>query len=151
MIVLGLLLILVAVGAAVVLAMAPSATSQVIDLSVLNVKASPLAVFIAGALSVILLGLGLALISRGARRSARKRKELKELRRENAIAATRDTADREKANADDGTREGANNDTTTTTSTPTGTSTGSELRPETTAGTGGADPVNESTETRPEH
>ena len=151
MIVLGLLLILVAVGAAVVLAMAPSATSQVIDLSVLNVKASPLAVFIAGALSVILLGLGLALISRGARRSARKRKELKELRRENAIAATRDTADREKANADDGTREGANNDTTTTTSTTTGTSTGSELRPETTAGTGGADPVNESTETPPEH
>jgi hypothetical protein len=146
MIVLGLLLILVAVGAAVVLAMAPSATSQVIDLSVLNVKASPLAVFIAGALSVILLGLGLALISRGTRRSARKRKELKELRKENAIAATRDTADREKANADDGTREGANNDTRTTT----GTSTGSELRPETAADTGGADPVNESAETPPE-
>jgi len=154
MIVLGLLLILVAVGAAVVLAMAPSATSQVIDLSVLDVKASPLAVFIAGALSVVLFGLGLALISRGARRSARKRKELKELRKENAIAATRDTADGEKANAEDSSREGANNDTSTSTSTNTGTGagtgTGSQLPPETAAGKGAADPVNESGEAPPE-
>ena len=88
MIVLGLLLILVAAGAAGFAVMAPSAGAQTIEVSALGFKvaASPLAMFIAGAVSVVLLGLGFALISRGARRKARSRKELRQLRKEQAAA-----------------------------------------------------------------
>src|SRR5680860_1368512 len=52
MIVLGLLLILVAVGATVFAVMAPSAAAQTIEVSALGFKvsASPLAMFVAGAL-----------------------------------------------------------------------------------------------------
>jgi membrane protein implicated in regulation of membrane protease activity len=144
MVVLGLLLILVAVGAAVVLAMAPAATSQVIDLSVLDVTATPLGVFIAGALSVVLFGLGLTLIRRGARRSARKRKELKQLRRENVDAATTRAADRERAGADDSTRQGSNNDLSASTDK------GPEQHQDNTADNGAADPGSDGTETPPE-
>gem|GEM_PF-3892765 len=42
---------------------------------------------------MVLLGLRLALISRGARRSARTHKELRALREDQAIAPTRATAD----------------------------------------------------------
>jgi hypothetical protein len=88
MIVLGLLLILAAGGAALFAVMAPSAAAQTIELSALGLKvsASPLAMFVAGAVSVVLLGLGFALISRGARRTASSRKELRDLRK--AQAAT---------------------------------------------------------------
>jgi len=86
-----------------------------------------LALFIAGALSVILLGLGLALISRGTRRQARTHKELKQLRKDHAVAATRTTDDSADHGADqradqradhstaDSTRKGANNDTSKST------------------------------------
>ena len=95
MIVLGLLLILVAVGAAGFAVMAPSAAAQTIEVSALGFKvaASPLAMFIAGAVSVVLLGLGFALISRGARRKARSRKELRQLRKEQAAAGAGTSAD----------------------------------------------------------
>jgi len=95
MIVLGLLLILVALGAAVFAAMAPSATSETIVVTALGVKvsASPLAMFIAGAVSVMLLGLGFALISRGARRKASSRKELRELRKGQAAEAAHTSAE----------------------------------------------------------
>ncbi|MEO8556506.1 MAG: hypothetical protein ABI474_07525 [Actinomycetota bacterium] len=83
MIALGVLLILIAAGVAAVLATAPDATTPLIDLSAVGVtvSASPLALFIAGAVSVILIGLGLALINGGARRKASSRKELRDLRR----------------------------------------------------------------------
>ena len=89
MIALGVLLILIAAGVAVVLAAAPEATSRLIDLSAVGVtvSASPLALFIAGAVSVILIGLGLALINAGARRKASSRKELRDLRRGQAADA----------------------------------------------------------------
>ena len=88
MIVLGLLLILVAVGATVFAVMAPSAAAQTIEVTALGFKvsASPLAMFLAGAASLALLGLGWALISRGTRRKARSRKELRQLRKEQAAA-----------------------------------------------------------------
>ncbi len=94
MIVLGLLLILAAVGATVFAVMAPSATAQTIEVSALGFKllASPLAMFVAGALSVILLGIGFALINRGARRQASSRKELRELRKGQAGAAEHTSA-----------------------------------------------------------
>ena len=89
MIALGVLLILIAAGVAVVLAAAPEATSRLIDLSAVGftVSASPLALFIAGAVSVLLIGLGLALINAGARRKASSRKELRDLRRGQAADA----------------------------------------------------------------
>lgn len=89
MIALGVLLILIAAGVAAVLATAPDATTPLIDLSAVGVtvSASPLALFIAGAVSVILIGLGLALINGGARRKASSRKELRDLRRGQAADA----------------------------------------------------------------
>lgn len=86
MIALGLLLILIAVGAAAVAASATMATSPVIELTAVNVTvmASPLAMFISGAVSVALLGLGFALLQQGTRRKVRKRSEIRQLRRDNA-------------------------------------------------------------------
>jgi membrane protein implicated in regulation of membrane protease activity len=86
MIVLGLLLILIAAGAVVFAVMAPSATAETIVVTALGVKvsASPLAMFLAGAMSVVVLGIAYLLISRGARRKARSRKELRDLRKEQA-------------------------------------------------------------------
>ena len=88
MIVLGLLFILVAVGATAFALTAPSAAAQTIEVTALGFKvsASPLAMFLAGAASLALLGLGWALISRGTRRQARSRKELRQLRKEQAAA-----------------------------------------------------------------
>jgi membrane protein implicated in regulation of membrane protease activity len=88
MIVLGLLLILAAVGATVFAVMAPSATSETIVVTAFGVKvsASPLAMFVAGAVSVALLGLAYVLISRGTRRKARSRKELRQLRKDQAAS-----------------------------------------------------------------
>jgi hypothetical protein len=95
MIVLGLLLILAAVAAAVFAVTAPSGAEQTIEVSALGFKllASPLAMFIAGALSVILVGIGFALINRGARRKASSRKELRELRKGQADAAAHPSAE----------------------------------------------------------
>lgn len=89
MIVFGLLLILIAAGAAVFAVMAPAGTLQTIELSALGVtvSASPLAMFVAGALAVLLFAVGLALINRGARRRSSSRKELRELRKGQAEAA----------------------------------------------------------------
>jgi membrane protein implicated in regulation of membrane protease activity len=90
MIVLGLLLILIAAGAVVFAVIAPSATAETIVVTALGVKvsASPLAMFLAGAVSVVLLGIAYLLISRGARRKARSRKELRDLRKEQAATGT---------------------------------------------------------------
>ena len=95
MIVLGLLFILTAAGAVVFAVVAPSSDVQTIELSALGVtvSASPLAMFVAGALSVLLFVLGLLLISRGARRRASSRKELRELRKGQADAAAQKTTD----------------------------------------------------------
>jgi len=95
MIVLGLLLILVAVGAAVFVVIAPLSISKMTDLTAVGVtvSASPLAMFIAGAVSLALLGLGYALVSRGTRRKARSRKELRQLRNEQAASGAGASAD----------------------------------------------------------
>lgn len=95
MIVFGLLLILIAAGAAVFAVMAPAGTVQTIELSALGVtvSASPLAMFVAGALAVLLFTVGLALINRGARRRSSSRKELRELRKGQAEAAATATTE----------------------------------------------------------
>lgn len=95
MIAFGLLLILVAVGATVFALIAPSAAAQTVEVTAIGftVKASPLAMFLAGAVSLALLGLGYALISRGARRKASSRKELRQLRKDQAAAGASTSAE----------------------------------------------------------
>jgi len=132
MIVLGLLLILAAVGAAVFAVMAPSSAEQTIEVSALGLKvaASPLAMFLAGAISLAMLGLGFALINRGTRRKASSRKELRELRKGQAATDAQAPAeagqhssrrDRPHADSDTSTATGTNTATGTSTSTGTGT------------------------------
>ena len=104
-----------------VIASASSSAAIALTAFGVTVSASPVDLFIAGALSVVLLGLGFALISRGTRRSARTHKELKQLRKDKAITATKAAADREdsgdvaKDSAADRTRKGADNDTSKST------------------------------------
>jgi membrane protein implicated in regulation of membrane protease activity len=96
-IVLGFALTLIAAGATVFAVIASASASTAVPLTALGItiSASPLDLFLAGALSVVLLGLGFSLIRRGTRRTARTHKELKQLRKDKAIAATRAAADRE--------------------------------------------------------
>jgi len=90
MIVIGLILILLAVGAAAFAAVAPGTTTQTIELTAVGVtvQATPLALFVSGAASVLLLVAGFALVSRGAKRRAKTRRELKALRKEQAASNT---------------------------------------------------------------
>lgn len=136
MIVLGLLLILAAVAATVFAVTAPSGAEQTIEVSALGFKllASPLAMFVAGALSVILLGLGFALINRGTRRKASSRRELRELRKGQADAAAHPAAEagqhssRHRPPADGGSDTGTTSGTGT--GTDTGTDTGTNTKPD---------------------
>ena len=144
MIVLGLLLILIAVGAtlfvvmATVQVIAPPATFP-IKLTAVGVtfSASPLAMFIAGAVSLVLLAIGYALISRGTRRRARSRKELRQLRKEQAAAGTSPSAEGgHRSNRHDrhDRHDGHPNDSHSSTSTDTSSDTGTDA--ETTADRG---------------
>ncbi|MHB8298289.1 MAG: hypothetical protein ACYDDW_06925 [Dermatophilaceae bacterium] len=129
MIVLGLLLVLAAVGATVFAVMAPSGAEQTIELTALGVKvsASPLAMFVAGALSVILLGIGFALINRGARRKASSRKELRALRKGQADTAAHTSAEAgQHSSRRDRTQNDPSTDTSTGSSTDTSTGSGTD-------------------------
>ena len=85
MIVLGLILILVA-AAAVLFAVIATGTLTASPLSAVGITVSvtPLTMFIAGAVALLLVVLGLALISRGTKRSVHTRRELRHLRKERA-------------------------------------------------------------------
>jgi len=118
MIVLGLLLILIAAGATVFAGMAPSGAAQTIQVTALGltVSASPLAMFVAGAVSLALLVLGYLLVSRGALRQSRSRKELRQLRKEQAAAGSGTATEgghrstrRDRSRAGGGTTEPASN------------------------------------------
>jgi len=100
---LGLALILIAALATIFAVVASATTSTAMELTAFGVTVSPtpLALFLAGALSVALLGVGFALVSRGTRRSARTHRELRRLRKENAVAATRAAAERDEAGKSD--------------------------------------------------
>src|SRR5450631_858827 len=93
MIVLGLVLILVAAGIVVFALASSSNYSTQIPLHGIGLSftATPLAIYLAGAVSVILLGLGFALILRGTGREwgrHKEHKELKQLRKKSATAPT---------------------------------------------------------------
>ena len=85
MIVLGLILIVVA-AAAVLFAVIATGTLTASPLSAVGITVSvtPLTMFIAGAVALLLVVLGLALISRGTKRSVHTRRELRHLRKERA-------------------------------------------------------------------
>ena len=86
MIVIGVLLVLIAAGAVALVLMAPDAMSNAIELTAIGVtvNASPLALFVGGAVTLALFALGFPMITQGIRRNAKKRKELHELRKERA-------------------------------------------------------------------
>jgi hypothetical protein len=110
MIVLGLLLILVAAGIAVFALVSSSNYTTQIPLHGIGLSftATPLAIYLAGAVSVIFIGLGFALILRGTGRQwgrHQEHKELKQLRNKDATAAAR-------------TADGSANDSTATSDSP---------------------------------
>jgi cytoskeletal protein RodZ len=108
---LGLILVLIAVFATVFAVVASGTASTAMSLTGFGVKisATPLALFIAGAVSVFLFAVGFALVTRGTRRRARTHKELKQLRKEQPTPAaggstaddtTESTASRRAASSD---------------------------------------------------
>jgi len=132
---LGLALILIAALATIFAVVASATSSTAIELTAFGVTVSPtpLALFLAGALSVALLGVGFALVSRGTRRTARTHRELRRLRKENAVAATRAAAEREEVSRA-GTAAGTSASNTAD-STPNGTNTTSDASRNTVTGT----------------
>lgn len=132
MIVIGLLLILVAAGAVAFVLMAPAATSQAIELTAVGVivNATPLASFFAGAAAVVLLGLGFALVSRGTRRKASSRAELRHLRKEQATAGANTAAVAgERSSHRDRPHNGSRTDTSTDSNTSTSTDSNADSEP----------------------
>jgi hypothetical protein len=116
MIVLGLVLILVAAGSVVFALASSSNYSTQIPLHGIGLSftATPLAIYLAGAVSVILLGLGFALIFRGTGRGwgrHKEHKELKQLRKKSATAPTGTANDDTAKSADDNTSNGSDNST----------------------------------------
>ena len=102
MIVLGLILIIVA-AAAVLFALASGGTLTASPLTAIGVtvNVTPLAMFVAGAVSLLLVVLGLALISRGTKRSVHTRRELRQLRKgQSTQPATTPAPDRSAAEAE---------------------------------------------------
>ena len=98
MIVLGFILIIVA-AAAVLFALASGGTLTASPLTAIGVtvNVTPLAMFVAGAVSLLLVVLGLALISRGTKRSVHTRRELRQLRKGQSQPATTPTPDHRRA------------------------------------------------------
>ena len=90
MIVIGVLLVVVAAAAVALVLMAPDSMSNAIQLTAIGVtvNATPLALFVGGAVTLALFGLGFPMITQGIRRNAKRRKELHQLRKEHPAAAT---------------------------------------------------------------
>jgi hypothetical protein len=102
------------------IALASSSTAIALTAFGFTISVSPLDLFFAGAVSVVVLGLGFALISRGTRRSARRHKELKQLRKDKAITATQAAADHKASSANDGAKDSTAGSTDKSTETPRG-------------------------------
>jgi hypothetical protein len=81
MFVLGIILILLAVGAFLAAVVGASNDMSTFELGAFNVEMNTLGVFFAGAATVLLLMLGLALVKAGVAGANRRRREKKELRR----------------------------------------------------------------------
>jgi hypothetical protein len=81
MFVLGLILILLAVALLLGAVVGGADDRAAFDMGSLNVSASTTVVFLLGAVALLMLAMGLALIRSAARRAAARRKESKELSR----------------------------------------------------------------------
>jgi hypothetical protein len=102
MIVLGVVLVVLAVAVVFAAVLGGTDTSASLDLGVLQVDSNALGVFLLGCATVLVLVAGLELIRTGARRSWRRRQELREARavvaeRERQGQAEREQAEREQA------------------------------------------------------
>lgn len=78
---LGIILILLAAGVLLLAVVSGAQTPATFELGGASVTMEPLWVFLAGAMTVLLLVLGLELVRAGARRASKRRKEKKELNR----------------------------------------------------------------------
>jgi len=125
MIVLGLLLILVAAGIVVFALVSSSNYTVQIPLHGIGLSftATPLTIYLAGAVSVVFIGLGVALILRGTGREwgrHKEHRELKQLRKDKAITATQAAADHKAFSANDGAKDSTAGSTDKSTETPRG-------------------------------
>ena len=94
MIVLGALLVLLAI-AAFVAAIARGGRPASLDLGVVNVNTTVLMVFLAGALSLLVLVVGLSMLASGLKRERRRRQEVKALRQQAESAPARQSTERQ--------------------------------------------------------
>ncbi len=81
MVVLGIILVLLAAGMIFVAVLSSANTPATVEFGGISVTMEPLWVFLTGALTVLLLVLGIELVRAGTRRAAKRRKEKKELNR----------------------------------------------------------------------
>lgn len=81
MVVLGIILILVAAGVLILAVLSSADTAATFEFGGVSVTMDPLWVFLTGAMTVLLLVLGLELVRAGTRRANKRRKEKKELNR----------------------------------------------------------------------
>lgn len=90
MLVLGLVLIVLAAAATAFAFLASNVGHANVGLSAYGISlgVSPSTIFLAGAVSLLLLLAGIALIRSGARRKARERRELKRLRKQQGPSAS---------------------------------------------------------------
>ena len=98
MLVLGVVLVVVALAVLVAALVGGSNEGARFDLGIFEVETNTLGVFLLGAATVFLLFLGLLLAQAGLRRSARRRKEQRELNRRSDKLAAREA---ERPPADD--------------------------------------------------
>lgn len=90
MFVLGLLLILLAVGVSLAAVMGTSDQLVTFDLNAFTVQMNPLGVFLTGAATVLVLVIGLGLARAGMRSARKRREEKRELRRLNKKVAAQE-------------------------------------------------------------
>lgn len=80
MLALGIILVLIAAGAAIAAVFGGAGQPATFDLGVVEVQTNTLGSFLLGAVTVVILVIGLALIRAGAARARRRRQERKELK-----------------------------------------------------------------------
>lgn len=100
MLALGIILVLLAVGAFLAALVGGSDERAFFDLGVFSVETNTLGVFLIGAATVLLLVVGLELVRVGARRANRHRREKKELGRLQGELASRERGSRDDTAAD---------------------------------------------------
>jgi uncharacterized membrane protein len=115
---LGIILILLAAGVLLLAVLSGAQAPATFELGGASVTMEPLWVFLTGAMTVLLLVLGLELVRAGARRASKRRKEKKELNRLAEKLEARETRE-EKAPSQPTTNTATTTSTATTATTAT--------------------------------